>query len=139
MAFQQSWMVRAIKVADIFEEMSDPDSDWREVIDRVFASYIDLTQKQKGYVALRRALRSIPELLEAEEAGVYYGVELIIKVMKSRGLPFSDERMRAISRIIIENVLQLTDVMCTDGKPYAEEVYSEGKILLYSYLANYLD
>ena len=62
----QRWLGLLKENMSFWEDFADPSRDWREIVCETLDSYHNLAQEQPGFTSIRRAMQSVPELLEME-------------------------------------------------------------------------
>jgi AcrR family transcriptional regulator len=123
-------------------DLSDPARDWREVINSVIDSYIATGRSQPGFTAIRRALLAVPELRAIERSLVQEISALIVTAMKKRGIQASDPQLSIVASIFLMAGSTIYDYAWIKGKKDKVQeslTLDEMRLMLTSYLANYLD
>ena len=139
-ALYMNWQQRVIdNIYVLTDSIADPRNDWREELDNLFQAFFEMTQQESTYVHLRRAVRSVPELIALEEEAIILFVERLMAAFTQRGLSLPEKQMRAICKLLTENAVSFSDIISTDGRAYAEELKKEFTVSYQSYLNNYLD
>ncbi|MCF8069130.1 MAG: TetR/AcrR family transcriptional regulator [Desulfobacterales bacterium] len=127
-----------------YDHMKNPDVNFQDALGKLIDTYYEMQINEPGYIAVRSALNGSPELMEYDEASNYqYSIELA-KALKTRMHGIRDEKLEIISM----NIIEISDTMIwrahkhlynQNNKKRAAEILGELKLVLKSYLANYLD
>ncbi len=124
------------------KDLANPELDWREVVNGVIDSYITTAQQQPGFVAIRRALFAIPQLRSYEITLVKEVDALMVTALKERGLEVPAKQLRSLTNVFMMTGATIYEFASAKGKKDKTQetsAVSEMRLLLISYLANYLD
>jgi AcrR family transcriptional regulator len=126
---------RLLAVRGLMEELGQS-ADWPRVIDRTIDKLAQARRSTPGSMALRRAMRSSPELADIDQqanaaASVWVGEQ----VRQLTGLPA--RRAQCVARMLIETEVALLDWWETPEVDRNAEVLREAKALLKAYLGLY--
>lgn len=124
------------------KDLSDPDQNWRMVINGVIDSYITTAQNQPGFVAIRRALLAIPQLRAYERTLVKEVTSLMVTALKERGVQVADSQLNSMANVFMmtgSNIYEFASARGKKDKEQEARTINEMRLLLTSYLANYIE
>jgi len=132
----------SLESMEVIGGLADPDQDWRKVINDAIDSYVTTARKQPGFVAIRRALFAVPQLRAIEKVHFQKVSALMVTALKERGLQATDEQLYKIANVFMLVGATIFDFAWAKGrkdKIQESKTVDEMRILLTSYLANYMD
>lgn len=124
------------------KDLADPDQDWRVVVNNVIDSYIATAQKQPGFVAIRRALLAIPQLRTFERTLVKKVSALMVTALKQRGVQVAENQLFSMAGVFMmtgSNIYEFASARGKKNKEQEARTIDEMRLLLTSYLANYIE
>jgi AcrR family transcriptional regulator len=115
------------------------EGDWRAAVDRSLDSYYAAAAKEPGMVALRAAIRVLPELRAVEaEASEAFQKELA-STLTGLGVELDRRHMKALCQTIIESAATLLDAALTSPPAHARRLLDELKRMIRNLLADYVE
>jgi AcrR family transcriptional regulator len=133
------WKLRVVAIFPLVDPIADPRNDWRETLENLFSTFIEMSQQERGYSHLRKAVRSTPELIVIEDEVLDKIISTLMQRLTQRGVSLPQNQLRAICKLLIDSVVKFSDTVNMEGKDSAELLKKEFKVLYQSYLSNYLD
>lgn len=124
------------------KDLADQDQDWRVVVNNVIDSYIATAQKQPGFVAIRRALLAIPQLRTFERTLVKKVSALMVTALKQRGVQVAENQLFSMAGVFMmtgSNIYEFASARGKKNKEQEARTIDEMRLLLTSYLANYIE
>lgn len=124
------------------KNLADPEQDWRLVINDVIDSYIATAEKQPGFVAIRRALFAIPQLRAFERTLVKEVTSLMVSALKQRGVQVEEPQLYSMANVFMmtgSNIYEFASARGKKDKKQEARTIKEMRLLLTSYLANYIE
>ncbi len=124
------------------KKLADPERDWRVVINEVIDSYITTAEKQPGFVAIRRALFAIPQLRSFERTLVKEVTSLMVSALKARGVQVEEPQLYSMANVFMmtgSNIYEFASARGRKDKKQEARTIQEMRLLLTSYLANYIE
>ena len=111
-------------------------SDWGQLLDKTIDKILLARRAAPGSVALRRAMRSSPELADIDQQSNSLVANCFAaQVRQLTGLP--ERRAQVVARLAIEAETALTDWWESPGVDYAPMVAREIKAMLRAYIGLY--
>lgn len=111
-------------------------SNWEQVLDKTIDKILLTRRAAPGNVALRRAMRSSPELAELDQqANTFVAQWFAEQVRQLTGLP--ERRAQVVARLAIEAETALMDWWESPDVDYAPMVAREIKAMLRAYIGLY--
>ncbi len=122
-----------------FARMADPDLDWRAECEALGRAFLDLLEQTDGALAIRRAMKSEPTLVELERADNAQVAERFASIASTRvpGLPHA--ALARIGRTWLNTASILVDIAVEGPPGERDRQLDEALVLQTSYLANYFD
>jgi len=117
----------------------DPAQDWRAVVDGWVEGLMSWAEQTPGSLLFTGRLQGFPELLELRDRLDRFEAEELAAAMQSRGASISERQLHVVARTYIDVSDAVTALAATKRSDHSDEVIGELKVLLKSYLANYLD
>lgn len=119
-------------------EMPEP-RDWRAVVDRAIDRYYAGATREPGMVALRAAIRVIPELraVEAEASRAFQ--RALASALAARGVDLERGHMHALCQTVIESATTMLDAALVSSPAHGRRLLDELKRMIRNLLADYLD
>lgn len=112
-------------------------ADWPSLLDRAVDRLVALQRSQPGQVALRRAVRSSPDLIPLYAQSLHRAADRLAGVLRERtGLPGA--RSLVIARATIEMQVAMLDWWESDEGGRDPAIVRELKLMLRSYLSAHL-
>lgn len=116
-----------------------PTADLLTHIDRAIDGYFEAAQRHRGYVALRAASQTSPELREVDERNSRVLQEDLADGLRDMGVVLDDRRLRALCLVIIESANRLLDIALQADPEEAVLVVAELKRMLVALLRLYIE
>ncbi len=129
---------------DQYSLMKNLEINWQEAIDGLVDTYYEMQTNEPAYMAVFIALSGSPELIEYDDKSIHQYSQVLAKALKTRIPGISDEKLEIVSM----NIIVIFDKMIWrahkylynfNDKSHASEIIQELKLVLKSYLANYID
>lgn len=112
--------------------------DWAALVDRAVDRLVARRRSQPGHVALRRAMRSSPELVLLEAEACRRVAERLAALLRARTrLPRA--RSLVVARALVELQVSMLDWWESEEGNYDPGIVREFKAMARAYLAVYLD
>jgi len=121
------------------QDLGDPERDWRALINHWADALLTWAARTPGALLLTGDLQGIPELLALQEHLDTAIATELVRAMQARGLSIPEEELCVICRTFIDTADALTALAVAKRSDRSAEVAEELKLVLTSYLANYLD
>lgn len=113
--------------------------DWQEMIDIAIDRYYAGAMKQPGMVALRAAIRVVPELRAIEaEASRSFQKNLAV-ALEQLGVTLGHAHMAALCQTIIDASTAMLDAALVSSPAHARRLLDELKRMIRNLLADYVD
>lgn len=141
-ALVQRWIDQLEETLGLFGGLADTERDWRDVIMGMIEAYLSMIREKAGFIAIRRAMQATPELRAMETKLVFKMTDLLVEALKTRGVEIPEKRLINIAATVImagSGVLDLAWIRGSKNKTFDPEIIEELKVLLDSYLCNYLE
>lgn len=113
-------------------------NDWAHWFEEVIDRLAQFRVEESGGVALRRAILSSPELRPIDEASTDRATEANLPGFLAHGPRLTEARARAASRVVATTITTMLDSAFAT-EPYDTTQIDELKVMIVSYLRNYLD
>jgi AcrR family transcriptional regulator len=122
-------------------DQADGSTHWRDVVSEAIDALVHMRRGQVGATALRRAMRSLPELQAYERETMISSARTVAAKLLSRpGL--SAERAELMGLCVMETVTALLDLWSlgdTGTERHDDRIIGELKRMVFAYLAPELD
>lgn len=112
--------------------------DWREAVGQSIDCYFAAAAKQPGMVALRAAIRVVPELHDIEVAASERFQKDLAAALKTAGVDIDRGHMKALCQTIIESSATLLDAALMSPPAHAKRLLDELKHMIHNLLADYI-
>jgi AcrR family transcriptional regulator len=119
--------------------LGDRHRDWRAIVSHWIDVLLDWARRTPGALLLTGDLQGIPELLDLKEHLDEVMTANLIRALRARGLSLPDRQLYAVCRTYIDATDALVALAAQKRSDYCDELVDEVKLLITSYLANYLD
>lgn len=121
-----------------FALLSDPQNDWRMLWSTYVDSFFDGVRSLPGGIAVRRAMRALPELREIDQRDNERLARALSQALQRRGLKISPSRQHAMARMLIESAVVVIDLALLGETPSPQTLLKELKIMQIRYLESHL-
>jgi len=124
------------RIAVAFDELDHlaQSDDWAALFDRTVDRVVAHRRRQSGNAALRRAMRSSPELTMLEEQASRKAAERLAALLRERaGLPVA--RSLRVARAVVELEVAMLDWWESEEGGHDAAIVRELKLMMRSYLA----
>lgn len=111
---------------------------WAEAVDAMIDASYAGRRSQPGSVAIRRAVAAVPELALVRERDREALTKRIVTTFRASGAGLPDAQLEAVAHTVIDVVIAVMDQAMVADAAQAARLIAELKLLLRSYLANYL-
>ena len=118
-----------------FATVADPTVDARAAIDRVLRGYLEGARSQPGFMAIRKAMRAVPALMEIERRANAVLIQELAKALAQRGWKGPPARLRAVATVVVETVAAVLDRALASPATDAKRLLGELATMLEHYLA----
>lgn len=124
---------------DGFRGLSDPQADWRALWSAYVDSFVDGIHRTQGGLAIRRAMRALPELEMLERRDNERLARQLAAALARRGVAMSRTRLTVAARVLIETAVSVLDLALIEPPAQARSLVEELKHLQLAYLAAYIE
>lgn len=130
-AWERAW------IGDLAQAPAD--GDWRAVLRKALDGYFHSAASRRGVVALRAAIRALPDLQAVEAAASARLQAELALGLRALGAPAAPERLEIASQAIIETAARLLDVALVSPPERAGPLLEELARMLIAYLSALMD
>lgn len=120
---------------DGFRGLSDPGADWRALWSAYVDTFVDGIHRTPGGLAIRRAMRALPELQILERGDNERLARQLAAALARRGVALSRSRLTIAARVLIETAVSVLDLALIEPPAQARALVDELKNLQLAYLA----
>lgn len=141
-ALIQGWLDLIKKELSFWEDIADPERDWRKIFTETIDKYHTLAKRHPGFTTIRRAMQSVPELRASELEFIRDLAVITVKGMKTRGVKNPGKQLFTVAGLFMMTTASGYDLVwlvAKDDETMQAEIIDELKLNAISYLANYLD
>ena len=124
---------------DGFRALSDPQSDWRPLWEAYVDTFVDGIRKAPGGLAIRRAMRALPELEAIERRDNERLARQLAAALTRRGVGLPRARLTIAARVLVETAVSVLDLALTEPPAQARSLINELKLLHLAYLTAYVE
>jgi AcrR family transcriptional regulator len=110
-----------------FAVLADPRRDWRPLWDQYIDTFIAGARAQPGGVAIRRAMRALPELHAIDQEDNERLARQLARAVAQRGVGIPPARLMTVARTLIETAVAVIDLVLTAPAPRAAALAAELK------------
>jgi AcrR family transcriptional regulator len=118
-----------------FRAYTDPNSDWREVWTRDIDAFVDGIRRAPGGLAIRRAMRAMPELRAIDARDNERLARHLAAAWVLRGVGLSRRRLATMARVVVETVGAVVDLALLEPRAPAYALIEELKRMQLAYFA----
>ena len=122
-----------------FEPLADTRIAWRDAVDRISVAYSAAIEDLPGLAVIRRTVAAVPDLRRLDNEFNEALAADLARALAARGVRLPTTRLFAMGRLVIETATTIRDHARTEGRAYGDELVDEMRLMIRSYLANYLD
>ncbi len=122
-----------------FEAIADPANDWRPLWDGYIDVFIDGIRATPGALAIRRAMRALPELHAIDRDDNERLARQLAAALRRRGTGAARGRLLPIARLLVETAVTVLDVAILEQGARSRTLVQELKRMHVAYLESCLD
>ncbi len=137
LAERQSEQWREIS-EELMVPLADPDQSVLDAWDRVLDAYVGFLEGKRGRSAIRRAMLALPQLNDVTTRDSDHLCDEIVAALRARGSSESDERLRTLSRLLLDTSNVTFDEALSRKPRVPRELLDELKRMHRSCLARYV-
>lgn len=140
-ALIKNWIAVLMRTPKGFIDLADPEKDWRKTINAIIDNYIDEAKNHLGFIAIRRAMQSAPELREIELDYYKDLSKITAKALQARGVDKDFDYLVNFCMTYFSASSAAIDLawIRNEGKAdFAPEIIDEVKLMSTSYFQNIL-
>jgi AcrR family transcriptional regulator len=122
-----------------FSRFSDPECDWRELIDAWISDLTEWTRDRPGARLAMGWSHAIPELMAMDQRFDEEWAQNMARALRARGVDLPAKQLYAVSRTFGEALDGLATLAASNVHDCSAEMVKEARRLLTGYLEAYLD
>jgi len=123
----------------MFANLSDPETDWRELVDDWIQDMVEWTRERPGARFVMGWSHGIPELVAIQEEIDDEWAYNMARAMRKRGIELPDKQLYAVCRNFSETLDSLSALALARAHGCSAEMIEEARRMLVRYLEPYLD
>lgn len=123
----------------MFADLSDPETDWRELVDDWIQDLVEWTRERPGARFMMGWSHGIPELVAIQEEIDDEWAYNMARAMRARGVELPDKQLYAACRNFSETLDSLSTLAISRAHGCSAEMIEETRRMLVRYLEPYLD
>jgi len=124
---------------DGFSALSDTDADWRRLWSAYVDAFVDGIRSAPGGLAIRRAMRALPELEDIERRDNERLARQLAAALARRGGGLARGRLTIVARMLVETAVSVLDLALIEPPTQARALIDELKHMQLAYLAAYVE
>lgn len=121
-----------------FAALADPQRDWRSLWDHYIDTFITGARAQPGAVAIRHAMRALPELHAIDQEDNERLAQQLAAALARRGIGIPAVRLAAVARTLIETAVTMIDLVLSTAPAPSSALGSELKRMHTAYIEQLL-
>lgn len=124
---------------DGFRALADPRADWQPLWTGYVYRFVDGIRRVPGGLAIRRAMRALPELQAIDRRDSARLARQLAAAMERRGVQLPRVRLAMVARLLVETAVAVLDLALLEPQAHARVLIEELKRLQLAYLEASID